>query len=208
MLYTSGNNMPDTQKINYIKNIIRRSEQMERIISDIVELTRLESNANEFQFMDVSISELLDEVYMIYEADLQGTGKKIILDIPDNDLLFVRADPKKLSRVFENLISNAINYTFEEAKIEIKAWREGTDKSIENQNICIDIKDNGIGIPANEVPMIFDRFYRAKNSGQNIKGTGIGLSIVKTIIDRHDAKISVESAIGTGTTFHIVMRAD
>lgn len=207
MLYASGKNMPDTQKINYLKNIIRRSEQMERIISDIVELTRLESNANEFQFMDVSISELLDEVFMIYDADLQGTSKKLILDIPDDDLLFVRADPKKLSRVFENLISNAINYSFEEAKIEIKAWREGTDKSIENQTICIDIKDNGIGIPANEVPMIFDRFYRAKNSGQNIKGTGIGLSIVKTIIDRHDAKISVESAIGTGTVFHIVMRA-
>ena len=208
MLYTSGQNMPESQKTNYLKNIIRRSEQMERIISDIVELTRLESNANEFQFMDVSISELLDEVYMIYEADLQGSGKKITLDIPDNDLLFVRADPKKLSRVFENLISNAINYTFEEAKIEIKAWREGKEKSIENQTICIDIKDNGIGIPANEVSMIFDRFYRAKNSGQNIKGTGIGLSIVKTIIDRHDAKISVESAIGTGTVFHIVMRAN
>ena len=55
--------------------------------------------------------------------------------------------------------------------------------------------------------MIFDRFYRAKNSGKNIKGTGIGLSIVKTIIDRHNATISVESAIGKGTSFHIVMKA-
>ena len=54
--------------------------------------------------------------------------------------------------------------------------------------------------------MIFDRFYRAKNSGKNIKGTGIGLSIVKTIIDRHDATISVDSAIGKGTTFHISMK--
>ena len=61
---------------------------------------------------------------MMYEADLQETKKKIIVDIPEDDLLFVKADPKKLSRVFENLISNAINYTYEEAKIKVKAWRE------------------------------------------------------------------------------------
>ena len=73
--------------------------------------------------------------------------------------------------------------------------------------VNIEISDNGIGIPENEIPMIFDRFYRAKNSGQNIKGTGIGLSIVKTIVDRHDAKISVKSAIGKGTTFLIEMKA-
>ncbi len=207
LLLSTGKTLPDENKINYLKNIIRRSEQMERIISDIVELTRLESNANEFQFTDVSICELLDEVIMIYEADLIGTSKSISLDIPEDDLLIVKADPKKLSRVFENLISNAINYSFEEAKIEIKAWREGEGFDIEHQTVHIDVKDNGIGIPKEEIPMIFDRFYRAKNSGQNIKGTGIGLSIVKTIIDRHDAKISVESAIGTGTTFHIVMKA-
>ena len=196
-----------SQKENYLRNIIRRAEQMERIISDIVELTRLESNANEFQFMDVSISELLDEICMMYEADLQDTKKELIVEIPDDDLLFVKADPKKLSRVFENLISNSINYTYEEARIVVKAWREGEDKPITAQTINIEISDNGIGIPENEVPMIFDRFYRAKNSGQNIKGTGIGLSIVKTIVDRHDATISVKSAIGQGTSFHIVMKA-
>ncbi len=199
--------LTESQEENYLRNIVRRAEQMERIISDIVELTRLESNANEFQFMDVSICELLDEICMMYEADIQDTKKEIVVDLPEDDLLFVKADPKKLSRVFENLISNAINYTYEEATITVKAWREGEGKDIPQQTIHIDIADNGIGIPEGEIAMIFDRFYRAKNSGQNIKGTGIGLSIVKTIIDRHDASISVESAIGKGTTFHIVMQA-
>lgn len=206
MILSSGDRLTDTQKENYLRNIIRRSEQMERIISDIVELTRLESDATEFQFTDLSISELLDEICIMYEADLEGTSKQLILDIPENDLLFVKADPKKLSRVFENLISNAINYTYEEAKITVKAWREGADKDLSKQTINIDIEDNGIGIPEGEIPMVFDRFYRAKNSGKNIKGTGIGLSIVKTIIDRHDAKISVESEIGKGTVFHIIMK--
>lgn len=206
MLVSKGDNLNPVQKENYLRNIIRRSEQMERIISDIVELTRLESDANEFQFMDVSISELLDEICMMYEADLLETKKKLVVDLPDDDLLFVKADPKKLSRVFENLISNAINYTYDEALITVKAWREDADKPLSQQRVKIIIQDNGIGIPENEIGMIFDRFYRAKNSGGNIKGTGIGLSIVKTIIDRHDALISVESAIGKGTTFTISMK--
>ena len=180
---------------------------MEHIISDIVELTRLESTPNEFQFIDVSITELLDEICMMYEADLESTKKELIVELPEDDLLFVKADPKKLSRVFENLISNAVNYTYDEAKITVKAWREEANQKTPYETVRIDIIDNGIGIPDNEIPMIFDRFYRAKNSGKNIKGTGIGLSIVKTIIDRHNATISVESAIGKGTSFHIVMKA-
>ena len=207
LILTAGPSMADENRKNYLLNIIRRSQQMERIISDIVELTRLESNANEFQFTDVSLCELLDEICMMYEADLENTKKKITLEIPDDDPLLVKADPKKLSRVFENLISNAINYTFEEAEIRVSAWREGKDLDVASQTVCIDVRDNGIGIPENEIPMVFDRFYRAKNSGQNIKGTGIGLSIVKTIIDRHGASITVESTIGSGTVFHIVMKA-
>ena len=207
ILLSPSANMNDTQKENYLRNIIRRAEQMEHIISDIVELTRLESTPNEFQFIDVSITELLDEICMMYEADLESTKKELIVELPEDDLLFVKADPKKLSRVFENLISNAVNYTYDEAKITVKAWREEANQKTPYETVRIDIIDNGIGIPDNEIPMIFDRFYRAKNSGKNIKGTGIGLSIVKTIIDRHNATISVESAIGKGTSFHIVMKA-
>ena len=207
ILLSPSANMNDTQKENYLRNIIRRAEQMEHITSDIVELTRLESTPNEFQFIDVSITELLDEICMMYEADLESTKKELIVELPEDDLLFVKADPKKLSRVFENLISNAVNYTYDEAKITVKAWREEANQKTPYETVRIDIIDNGIGIPDNEIPMIFDRFYRAKNSGKNIKGTGIGLSIVKTIIDRHNATISVESAIGKGTSFHIVMKA-
>lgn len=207
ILLRTRDNMSDQQKGNYLMNIIRRCEQMETIISDIVELTRLESNANEFRFTDISVCEMLDEICMMYEADLEGTGKHIELEIPEEDLLFVNADPKKLSRVFENLISNAVNYTYDEAAIKVRAWREGAGLPADRQTVNIEIEDNGIGIPENEIPMIFDRFYRAKNSGQNIKGTGIGLSIVKTILDRHDAKIEVRSTIGKGTVFHITMKA-
>ena len=198
LLLSARKNMSDDQVDNYLNNIHRRSVQMERIVSDIMELTRMESNTNEFNFSEVSISELLDEIVMMYEGDLRGTHKKLTLDIPEGVFLMVNADYKKISRVFENLISNSINYTYEEGLIKVKAWRE-------DGLAHVTIADNGIGIPEDEVNKIFDRFYRAKNSGQNIKGTGLGLSIVKTIIDHHDANITVESSIGEGTTFHITI---
>lgn len=207
LLISAGATMKEEQKQLYLQNIIKRSVQMERIVSDIVELTRMESNKDEFKFNDISVSELLDEIYMMYEGEVRGTTKKITLDLPEDDLLIVKADYKKLSRVFENLISNAINYTYDEALIKIKASREGVELPLSEQRIHITISDNGIGIPEEEIDNIFDRFYRAKNSGKNIKGTGLGLSIVSTIIKHHDADITVESKLGSGTTFHIVMKA-
>jgi len=206
LLLQSGPNLSEEQRTVYLQNIVKRSQQMERIVSDIVEISKMESSGFEFEFMDISLNELLDELYMLYSSDMRNGSKKIVLDIPDDDLLIVKADPKRISRVFENLISNAINYTGEEALIEIKAWREGSDLPFSEQRIHITVKDDGIGIPPDEIPHIFDRFYRAKNSGKNIKGTGLGLSIVKMIIERHDAEISVESSLGEGSTFHVIMK--
>lgn len=206
LLIKGENTMSPEQKSTYLNNILKRSQQMERIVSDIVEISKMESSNFEFNYMDLSIVELLDELYMLYSADL-SENKKLRLELPENDdFLMVKADPKRLSRVFENLISNAINYSKETADIQIKAWRSDADKPLSEQRVHITVSDDGIGIPSNEIERIFDRFYRAKNSGQNIKGTGLGLSIVKMIIDKHDAEISVESQIGVGTTFHIIMK--
>ena len=118
-----------------------------------------------------------------------------------------RAEHAKFSRVFENLISNAINYTGPKADIVVKAWRSGDLSHISTQKIHISVEDNGIGIPEQDIPRIFDRFYRAHNSGVNIKGTGLGLAIVKLICDKHDAEIKVTSKLGEGTTFEIIIGA-
>ena len=206
-LMLTAEGMDEEQRRTYLTNIVRRSEQMERIVSDIVELTRMESSDTEFMFTDLSVSEMLDELVTMYSLDLEGSGKHLSIDIPDDDLLIVKADPKKFSRIFENLISNSINYTHDEAEIVVKAWRTNTELPITEQKIHITVKDNGIGIPLEEQGRIFDRFYRAKNSGVNIKGTGLGLAIVKLICDRHNADIRVKSDIGKGTEFEVVMDA-
>ena len=207
LILSSGDRLGPEQKEAYLTNIVRRSEQMERIVSDIMELTRMEASDAEFIFSDVSLCEMLDEVTMMYSMDLDGSNKHISLDIPEDDALIVKGDPRKLSRVFENLVSNSINYTGDEAQIAIKAWRTGADLPIEKQKIHVTVSDNGIGIPEDSLSRIFDRFYRAKNSGVNIKGTGLGLAIVKLICDKHDAKITVKSQIGIGTTFEVIFNA-
>lgn len=207
LMLSSGDRLSPEQREGYLTNIVRRSEQMERIVSDIMELTRMEASDSEFNFSDISLCEMLDEVTMMYSMDLEGTKKHITLDIPEDDALMIKGDPRKVSRVFENLVSNAINYTGEEALIAIKAWRTGGDLPIDKQNIHVTVTDNGIGIPEDSLPRIFDRFYRAKNSGINIKGTGLGLAIVKLICDKHEAKITVKSKIGVGTTFEVIFNA-
>ena len=207
LLLSAQDNLSLEQRNSYLSNIVRRSEQMERIVSDIMELTRMESSDSDFHFTSVSIAEMLDELVVMYSMDLENTEKHLSLDLPSRDSLIVKADPAKLSRVFENLISNAINYTGPKADIAIKAWRTGDISHIVTQKIHITVEDNGIGIPEQDLPRIFDRFYRAQNSGVNIKGTGLGLAIVKLICDKHDAEISVRSTLGKGTTFEIVMAA-
>ena len=207
LMINAQDNFTLEQRNSYLANIVRRSEQMERIVSDIMELTRMESSETEFQFTSVSIAEMLDEFVMMYSMDLEDTQKNLSLDLPMRDSLIVKADPAKFSRVFENLISNAINYTGPEANIVIKAWRTGETSHIATQKIHITVEDNGIGIPEQDIPRIFDRFYRAHNSGVNIKGTGLGLAIVKLICDKHDAEINVTSTLGQGTKFEVVLAA-
>ena len=207
LMLSAQDNLSLEQRNSYLSNIVRRSEQMERIVSDIMELTRMESSDSDFHFTSVSIAEMLDELVVMYSMDLENGEKRLLLDLPSRDPLIVKADPAKLSRIFENLISNAINYTGQQAEISIKAWRTGDKSHISTQKIHITVEDNGIGIPEQDLPRIFDRFYRAKNSGVNIKGTGLGLAIVKLICDKHDAEISVKSTLGKGTVFEVIMSA-
>ncbi len=201
LLLTNRENISDEQARSYADNIMKRTNQMERLIADIIEVTKLQSGSISFKMMPISIAQMLEETYYMYDADVTLHGKKMDLFIPDKDLLMVEADPNKLVRIFENLISNAIHYTRDKGSIHVKAYRTYYNSS---DKIVVEVSDNGIGIPAEDVSHIFDRFYRAKNSGVNIKGTGLGLAIVKLIADKHNAEIVVESEVNVGTTFKII----
>lgn len=195
------------QEVAYLNNMHTRSVQMEQLISDLVQLTRMESENDTLDIMPVSIKEMVQELFNLYHAECEGTKKVITFQAPEDDDLLIDGDPKKLLRVFENIIVNAMKYTKEDGKINIILHRYDDPAMLGGNAVEVIVKDNGVGIPESEVPYVFDRFYRAENSGINKTGSGLGLSIVKSVMDKHGGKIWVESEEGHGSEFHIVFRA-
>jgi len=195
------------QEVQYLKNIHTRSTQMEQLISDLVQLTRLESENDTLDLMPISVKEMVHDLYTLYHAECEGTEKQVLFEAPEDDDLLIDGDAKKLLRVFENIIVNAMKYTREDGIIRIICHRYDDPAMLGGNAVEVIVKDNGVGIPQNEVPYVFDRFYRAENSGINKTGSGLGLSIVKSIMDKHGGKIWAESEEGQGSEFHIVFRA-
>jgi two-component system phosphate regulon sensor histidine kinase PhoR len=131
-----------------------------------------------------------------------GQGKKIAVDFHGKDLLpTVRGNKRWLQRAVENLITNAFKYTPDDGKIEIKT---GLNEMNGERQIEISVEDNGVGIPAEDISKIFEPFYRGRNT-KNEKGIGLGLSLVKQVVDLHGGKIKVQSELGKGSLFSIII---
>jgi signal transduction histidine kinase len=127
--------------------------------------------------------------------------QRIDLSCSLRDLKPILADPKNIEEVLNNLLSNAINYSPDGGKVAVSA--RGVDQFIE-----IKVSDTGVGIPAEEIPKIFEKFYRVKHpKTRHITGTGLGLSLVKGIVESYHGSIGVESVPGKGTTFTIILPA-
>lgn len=171
--------------------------ELKRITSIVEDLEKLAEIENiKLNKVDFNIDELILSISKSFEIEL--TNKNISLKENLNSKT-IFADKDRIGQVIVNILSNAIKYTSENGKIEIST------KIIGNNTILI-IKDNGIGISEEDLPHIFDRFYRAdKSRNRNTGGSGIGLSIVKSIIEAHNAKVIVNSEINKGSEFIITI---
>ncbi len=198
-------NTPRETINTYLTNMHTRSVQMEQLIEDLVQLTRLESDPADIKTQTVNLRDMIDNLYELYLMESEGSNKKLHLDMPDDDMLTVMGDPNRLLRVFENLIVNAMRYTPDDGRIEIRAFREVA--ALGGDAIHIIVRDNGIGIPAAELPYIFDRFYRATNASIHKSGSGLGLSIVKSFVEKHGGRIWAESIEKEGSVFHVILPA-
>ena len=127
----------------------------------------------------------------------EGKGLTLESDIPE-ELPMVLGAPIRLRQMIGNLLDNAIKYTPAEGIIHIEG--EG-----ESDQVILRVRDSGPGIPTADQPYLFDKFFRASNAPEDLPGTGLGLSIVKSIVDNHDGRIWVESDLGHGTTFTVVL---
>ncbi|MBI5493276.1 MAG: PAS domain-containing protein [Deltaproteobacteria bacterium] len=184
----------------FLRVIDRHATRMSRLIDDLLTLSKLESHQMEIVLAPVDIKEVLLSTRTGFEKQARDKGIKIASRIPEG-LPKVLGDHDRLEQVVVNLLDNAIKYTPTGGSVCLSAAAAGRD-------VRIDVKDTGIGIPASDIPRIFERFYRVdKARSRELGGTGLGLAIVKHIIQGHNGRLHVESAPGKGSTFSFSLTA-
>ncbi len=187
----------ETQQ-RFLGIILSEADRLSRLINDILNLSRLESPATRLHLQQVDLKQTVSGVMQILNHLIEAKGIKVNLDFgPDFPL--IEADSDMMAQVFLNLLENAVKYTPAMGGVSIAGRFEAT-------KVIITVSDTGPGIPAKDLPRIFERFYRVEKArSRQAGGTGLGLAIVKHIIERHHGQISVDSRLQQGTTFLITL---
>ena len=174
---------------------------MSQLVGDILDLAHLEASAS-LIMTRFDLRRIVENAVSSIEHLAQQKGIDLRVDVPVSDVL-IMGDSAKLSRVFENLLSNAIKYSPRNTSVLV-LMREEEEKHL----VEVQIRDQGYGIPGDEMDKIFNRFYRIGDEKHMCeKGTGLGLAIVKTIVEQHGGRILVESEPGKGSTFSVILCA-
>ncbi|SNS61037.1 Signal transduction histidine kinase [Anaerovirgula multivorans] len=187
------NSFSTKDKEQYLQVIIDESDRLNHMIEDILYLSKMESEHMDLTYEKISLEELLDCIIdnLVFFAENRDV-KIMIVAKSKEDIIY--ADKDKMYQVFYNIINNAINHSYENGKIQIKIF--DTDNKIR-----VEVIDDGKGISEKDLPYIWDRFYKVEKSRKrdNNSGTGLGMSIVKNILEAHDFKYGVESQLNKGT---------
>lgn len=185
----------------YIHTIYNKANDMDRLIAELTTYSRIDTNRMPYNFSKVNVDEYFNDCVdeLAYELDSKNI-KLTYFNYTDKDTIII-ADSEQLKRVINNIVSNSVKYIGnKQGTLNIRINDEG-------DFIRVEIEDNGKGIESKDLPYIFDRFYRTDSSRNSNKGgSGIGLSIVKKIIEAHGGKIWATSRPGTGTAMHFVIR--
>jgi two-component system phosphate regulon sensor histidine kinase PhoR len=180
----------------YLKRAEKGVERLIYIIEDLDMITKLEVGDLNLDFSEFDIVELIQNVFDLLE--MKADKKKITLVFDANDIqpIFVYGDKDKIQQILENLIVNSIKYGKEGGLTEVSVIK------LTKRKVLVQISDNGEGIEKQNIPRLFERFYRVDKSGARSEGgSGLGLAIVKHIIEAHKEKIYVESEFGIGSEF-------
>lgn len=180
------------KRARHLSIIKEETTRLESLVGDILDLSVLQSGNASVNSQNIDLSETVRNVLSRFETLLEQGGYHFYADIPHD--LYVLADKTRMEQVFYNLIGNAVNYSGEDKIVSVSL------KDLVG-SIRFEVRDNGIGIAEDEIPYIWDRYYKSKEHPRSKVGTGIGLSIVKNILQMHKAKFGVISKIGQGSTF-------
>jgi signal transduction histidine kinase len=188
----------EEKKAEYYRIICHESGRLNKLIDNILDFSKIEAGRKKYVFADGYMAEVIEDVLSNYRYQIGNSGFDIQTNIQP-DLPSVFMDREAMAQAISNLLDNAIKYAGEVKQLTITAVTCGADLSIE-------IADHGIGIPRAEQVKIFEKFYRVGNGlVHDVKGSGLGLSLVKHIIEAHHGTISVESDVGKGSRFRILL---
>ncbi|HDZ76653.1 MAG TPA: HAMP domain-containing protein [Candidatus Omnitrophica bacterium] len=183
---------------NVLEGCLEETDRIIRIIRDLHLLAKLDYKPDIFKFEKFNIVQFLNEIYEHSKVLSSSKNIEVKLNVPKKDI-FINGDTIHLRRLFLNLINNAVKFTPQKGEIDISI-------AIKDSNVCIDITDTGEGISEENLPKIFDKFYRIhKEELASESGTGLGLNIALTIARVHNGDIKVKSRLRQGTTFTVVL---
>lgn len=188
------NKNDEEKRTENLNIIIEETDRLTILVNDILNLSKLEANKETLEITEFDLTELIKNIVRKYNIIKETENYNFILNLPEKSL--VKGDINKISQVIYNLINNAINYTGDDLKVIIEVIEK-------KKTYLVNITDTGKGINEDEIKIIWDKYYKnEKNHKRNKVGTGVGLSIVKNILDKHKFKYGVKSEISKYTTFY------
>ncbi len=182
----------------FLQTIQEHTNNLSRLIDDVLDLSAIEAERVAYRFEPVTVKEVVDRIVKALGPMAKGKKVSLAVDLPDS-LPKVRADREKLAQIMMNLMDNAIKFNKAGGRVRVSAEPNGKE-------LRIQIEDTGRGIPSEDLPRVFERFYRGdKSHSHEVPGTGLGLAIVKHLIEAHQGTVQVRSTPGQGSVFQFTL---
>jgi two-component system phosphate regulon sensor histidine kinase PhoR len=186
------------ESIRILEVMDQHSKRLGLLANDLLTLAQLESGTSSVQLSEIDLLQFLSDLIRDWRKKFSGKGLKAVVEVAD-DCSSIRADEARLREVFDNLLDNAVKYSRKHGQVRLTADRAG------NQ-LALSVSDDGVGVSPEDLPRIFERFYRAdKARSRELGGTGLGLSIVKHIAQLHGGHVEAESELGKHTTIRVFL---
>jgi two-component system phosphate regulon sensor histidine kinase PhoR len=193
--------MPRAECARILEVMEQHSKRLGLLANDLLTLAQLESGSSSLQLNEIDLNQFFAGLIRDWKKKFAAKRLDAIVESPA-EFSIIRADETRLREVFDNLLDNAVKYSRNKGKVRLQAARRGNE-------IVLSVSDDGIGIGQEDLPRIFERFYRAdKARSRELGGTGLGLSIVKHIAQLHGGRVEAESELGRGTTIRVLLPAN
>lgn len=192
-----GRGRDETTRQEYLSVIFAETERMTHLINNVLDLANLENGLQKFSFEDLRLDQVVSRHLEAFDYRMKKEKVELRVDA-EPDLPMIRGDANALALILLNLLDNAIKYSANKSRrVRIRIFHEPP-------HVCLEVRDEGIGIAPEDLPSIFNKFYRSDNIAvRRVRGSGIGLSLVKYLVEAHGGQIQVDSAVGEGSVFVI-----